>query len=267
MTVAVSLATESRPACQAVSAFWDSAVERFLAGGSAVPAELARWSAAYRGQGQGAVALDAFPEPYVGPLTGRPAGVFLALNPGHAHLDFQGRGGIFADEIRALGSYSAWAASWPYLRDPWVTAKGRNRHHSGRLTFLRRWTATPRLPASAMVGFELYPWHSTAVTGSMRPDPGVLREFVWRPIAELAAPVFAFGAPWFPLLEHGFRLELVDRLGSGGRPYPTAVPSRAVAVFRSAEGVTVVAERHSGSAGPPSAGELSVLQAEIDHLL
>ena len=36
----------------------------------------------------------------------------------------------------------------------------------------------------------------------MRPDPGIVREFVWEPIADLGEPVvFAFGAPWFGMLE------------------------------------------------------------------
>lgn len=74
-----------------------------------------------------------------------------------------------------------------------------------------------------MVGFEL--WLGTAtVTSSIRPDPGIIRECVWQPISELGVPVFAFGAPWFRLLEDGLRV--VDRLGTGGRPiqprYPVA---------------------------------------------
>jgi hypothetical protein len=44
--------------------------------------------------------------------------VFLALNPGVSHPEFQHRDGIFAEEIRQLGSYHAWAAGWPYLRHP-----------------------------------------------------------------------------------------------------------------------------------------------------
>jgi hypothetical protein len=47
-----------------------------------------------------------------------------------------------------------------------------------------------------MLGFELYPWHSTRVPAPIRPDPGVIREFVFAPIEELGVPpIFAFGAP------------------------------------------------------------------------
>ena len=101
--------------------------------------------------------------------------------------------------------------------------------------FMRRQRAVP------------LPQHRGAA--SMRPDPGIVREFVWQPIRELAAPVFAFGKPWFGLLEDGFGLQVVDRLGVGGRPYPTEVPSRAVLVLRGENGVIVVAERHSGEPG------------------
>jgi hypothetical protein len=102
--------------------YWDQAIGRFLAGGRAVPPDDRRmrsWFEAYRGRGRGEVNLDALPEPYQGALDRRPVGVFLGLNPGEANLDFQGRSGRFADEIRLHGTYSAWAATWPYLRDPW----------------------------------------------------------------------------------------------------------------------------------------------------
>ena len=102
-----------------------------------------------------------------------------------------------------------------------------------------------------MVAFELYPWHITSMTGPMRPrTPGIVREFDWQPTRELRAPVFAFGKPWFGLLEDGLGLQVVDRLGAGGRPYPTEVPSRAVLVLRGEDGPVVIAERHLGSAGP-----------------
>ena len=34
-----------------------------------------------------------------------------------------------------------------------------------------------------MLAVELYPWHSTGLTAAPRPDPGIVREFVWEPIA------------------------------------------------------------------------------------
>jgi hypothetical protein len=251
--------------CADLAAFWDQVVARFLDGGPAVPSDrqMQAWATAYRGRGRGEVSHDAFPEPYIGALDHRPVGVFLGLNPGRAQLDFQGRSGLFANEIRHHGTYSAWAATWPYLRDPWVATMGPNRYLRSRLGFLRTWTEQPLLTADAMVTFELYPWHSTAVTVRMRPDPGIVREFVWQPIRELGAPVFAFGAPWFGLLEDGLGLQVVDRLGVGGRPYPTEVPSRVVLVLRGEDGLVVVAERHRGGAGPPRRSEARVLREAI----
>jgi hypothetical protein len=125
--------------CAELTAYWDQVIAQFLVGGPAVPLDLQMqaWATAYRGRGRGEVSRDAFPEPYIGALDHRPVGVLLGLNPGRAQLDFQGRSGLFADEIRHHGTYSAWAATWPYLRDPWVATMGPNPHHTSRLDFLR----------------------------------------------------------------------------------------------------------------------------------
>jgi hypothetical protein len=255
--------------CADLANHWDQVIARFLAGEPAVPLDpqMQAWATAYRGRGRGQVNHDAFPEPYIGALDHRPVGVFLGLNPGQAQLDFQGRSGLFANEIRQHGSYSAWAATWPYLRNPWVATMGKNRYLTSRLGFLRTWTEQPALTADAMVTFELYPWHSTAVTAPIRPDPGIVREFVWQPIRELGAPVFAFGKPWFSLLEDGLSLQVVDRLGADGRAYPTEVPSRRVRVLRGEDGLVVIAEWHLGSAGPPRRSEARVLCEAIEPWL
>ena len=246
------------------SAAWNETIEAFLAGGPAVPDHLKAWFSGYRGTGRGAIVVDAMPEPWVGPLDPtRCRGVMLGLNPGHAHLDFQARDGIFADEVKAGGDYATWASTWPYLREPWVGAKGPNRYHRSRHRFLQTWTDTSDLPASAMVVFEMYPWHSTSVTAAMRPDPGIIREWVLEPIRALDAPVFAFGAPWLDLLPR-LGLPEVDRLGRGGRSYPTKVASRTVPVF-DLGGQAIVAEKHSGSAGPPSTVETLTLRDALGH--
>jgi hypothetical protein len=110
--------------CAELTGYWDQAIGRFLVGGPAVPPDppAPSWAEAYRGRGE--VNLDTLPEPYLGALDHRPVGVFLALHPGEAVLGFQGRSGRFAHEIRHHGTYSAWAATWPYLRDPWVAEIG-----------------------------------------------------------------------------------------------------------------------------------------------
>jgi hypothetical protein len=257
--------------CAELTAYWDQAIGGFLAGGPAVPPgpRMRSWFEAYRGPGRGpgAVDLAALPEPYLGALDHRPVGVFLDLHPGQAHQDFQGRSGRFADEIRHHGTYSGWAATWPYLRDPWVAAKGTIPFLTSRRNFLGTWTSHPTLTADAMVVFELYPWHIATMTGPMRPDPGIVREFIWQPVRELGAPVFAFGKPWFDLLEHGFGLQVVDRLGAGGRPYATEVAGRAVLVLRDQDGPVVVAEKHLGGAGPPRRSETLVLREAVEPWL
>jgi hypothetical protein len=257
--------------CAELTAHWDQAIGGFLAGGPAVPPgpRMQSWFEAYRGpsRGPGAVNLAALPEPYLGALDHRAVGVFLDLHPGEAHHDFQGRSGRFADEIRHHGSYSAWAATWPYLRDPWVAAIGTIPYLTSRRNFLGTWTSQPTLTADAMVIFELYPWHIAKRNGPMRPDPGIVREFIWQPVRELGAPVFAFGKPWFDLLEHGLGPQVVDRLGAGGRPYPTKVPSRAVLVLRDQDGPVILAEKHLGGAGPPRRSEALVLRESIEPWL
>ncbi len=102
-------------AAERVQRTWDNVVARFLDGDDVLPEQLEAWRAGYQERGQSAVEHGAFPEPYVGRLGGPPAAVVLSLNPGIARLDFQSRHGIFADEIRSLGSYSAWASTFPAL--------------------------------------------------------------------------------------------------------------------------------------------------------
>lgn len=258
------LLPEDTSAIDRVAAMWDGVVEGFLNGGPAVPQELESWFRSYSGKGAGAVDQDALPEPYLGPIHGRPDAVFLALNPGRS-FDFQKRHGRFAQRIRELGSYSDWAASWPYLDGDWeAVGMPPNRHHQSRLSFLRRWTEDPQKPAEAMVSFELYPWHSTKVTGRMRPDPEVVEANIWAPIADLGCPlVFAFGAAWFPLLESELKLEVIACLGKGGDPFGSKVPSRSVLVLRGPHGITVVAEKHSGSAIPPNPEETVRLRVAV----
>lgn len=257
------------PACAAVRDLWDGAVRDFLAGRT-MPAHLENWFNSYKGRNDGAVEPNAMPEPYLGPLTPGQAGVFLALNPGKADLRFQGRSGQFADEIRENGGfYSAWATTSPYWRDPWVAANGQSRHHRARLRFLRDWVGDEGLPCSAMTTFELYPWHNRRITGRLGgPETReFVREYVLKPVAELKAPVFAFGARWFAHLESTPGLRVVTRLGKGGTSYGSKAKSRTVIVLQDANGLLVIAEKHSGGAGPPSSEETSLLRKTVDGVI
>ena len=242
---------------------WDSVVARFLDGDIGYrPKPLDRWFNAYAGEGDGEVVLDAFPEPYIGDFAGgRPRAVTLALNPGEAHLDLQGLNGAFADEIRALGSYHRWAATLPYFGESWLRARGRrNSFHESRLRFLQTWFG-PTFRDNEMLTFELYPWHSKRVMGDqIRPDPDIVRQFIWKPIADMGNPtIFAFGAPWMRLVE-AMGLTIEAELGLGGTDYGSSVPSRRVLVARTTEGATVIVEKHVGGAGPPSRVETERLR-------
>jgi hypothetical protein len=172
--------------------------------------------------------------------------------------------GLLADEIRRMGSYRAWAASWPYLRDIWVKHRGENKHHTSRLKFMQRWWDQPGLTADDMLSFELFPWHSPRLTAPIRPEPDLIETYVFAPIEELGAPpIFAFGVPWFSMLEDHLRLPMIARLGVGGDPYPTQVADRAVAVFALSSGALVIAVKQGGYAGPPSAQETVLLQEAL----
>jgi len=249
------------PPRSTVVEYWDAIVSHFLEGDTSYsPEPLKRWLQSYSGRGAGAVVLEALPEPYIGDLAaGRFRAVILALNPGEARLDFQGRAGVFADEIRALGSYHFWAATLPYFGEKWRRRYGKNRFHESRLRFLRTWFGE-NFRETEMLTFELYPWHSKIKRGDIRPDPVIIREFIWKPIADLGNPtVFAFGADWMRLVvDMGVQVEA--KLGGNGTDYGSTVSSRCVLVGRTTEGGPVVVEKHSGSAGPPRREEAKRLQ-------
>jgi hypothetical protein len=188
----------------------------------------------------------------------------LGLNPGHYSPGLQSRTGTFATEIREFGPYSAWIRTHPYDRDPWLALHGPNRYYRARLEFVRRWLGDPAAGHHDMLIFELYPWHSTPITGPMRPPPDVITKFVWEPIGELTMRhVFAFGAAWAHLAAGPLRLRQVATLGRGGRDYGSRVPSRTVGLFELPSGQLLVAESHVGGAGPPSRDELERLREAL----
>lgn len=86
------------------------------------------------------------------------------------------------------------------------------------------------------------------------------------PVEELGdVIVFAFGAPWFSLLPR-LGVEVVARLGAGGTRYGSMVASRAAIVGRMPGGSLVVAEKHTGSASPPSRREVELLRDAVRGL-
>jgi hypothetical protein len=209
------------------------------------------------------VTREAFAEPYGGDLRGTPRFVILGLNPGQAALEFQARDGIFANEIRELGSYSAWAASHPYLGETWTRAKGPDRYGWARLKFARGWLEDPDLEARDVLTFELYPWHSTSVTASIVPPPDIVNDFVWQPIADMPVEfVFAFGKPWLRACER-LGLRESGRWGNGGEDLGSRVASRTVVAFALPSGQSVLVSWQLGYAGPPARDEALRLRQRL----
>jgi hypothetical protein len=213
------------------------------------------------------VTRDGFVEPYIGDLRGEPRMVILGLNPGQYFPAMQARTCMFAEEIRRAGSYSSWAATHPYDREPWWSFRGgRNTYFTSRLRFAANWLDDPSVTHNDMLIFELYPWHSTAVTAPIRPPGDVIDQFVWLPVSEIdTAYVFAFGKHWASLAEQ-LNLPTVACLGHGGEPYGSQVPSRAVRVHPLPSGQLLVIEWHAGSAGPPRRDETELLHRRLAAL-
>lgn len=243
---------------------WEGIVSRWIDGDDSLPEPFDCWRRSYPGRGAGAVDTAAIPEPYLGDPSSAIA-VVLALNPGRVYPRFQHRGGVFEAEVREMGSYAAWAATWAFVRPPWTDEIPAVQHTLSRLAFIGRWYDEPNLPIARMLAVELYPWHSTRLTAALRPDPGIVQEFIWEPIAASGArDVFAFGSDWFPLLTNHLGLAVVDRLGAGGRDYGPRAKTRSVMVAEAPSGVRVVAMKHSGSAGPPASDETLRLRDAIN---
>src|SRR4051794_11146368 len=95
-----------------IANFWNEVIDDFLNNKPTLRPPLDRWHRSYSGKGRGQVQDDSLIEPYIGDITTAPKAVFLGLNPGRAYPEFQSREGIFAEEIRKMGSYQAWAKTW-----------------------------------------------------------------------------------------------------------------------------------------------------------
>jgi hypothetical protein len=234
-----------------VAGMWDDVIGGWLAGQDPMPEPLPSWYRGFQGRGAGEVTRDAFAEPWVGPMLGEPRCVVLGLNPGRAVIEFHGRSGLFADEMRSMTGFTEWAATAPYSRDPWTKVHGPNRYRERREAFARRFYDDPGIASEHCLAMELFPWHSTRVTGPMSAPRHVLEAMVWAPLAEFdVREVFAFGRPWERVAEDaGFTLEA--HRGAGGTPMGSDVASRTVLIYRMPSGQRLVVSWQSGYAGPP----------------
>lgn len=121
-----------------------------------------RLSSCYNGTGKSIVIADCLPEPYLGdPDASRYSAVFLNLNPGQPHRNFQAHHnpeGLYTKRVREIG-YKEWAKINPYTTAETV---------DGGRTF---WTTRIRWANEMAGGFlgqetlpsfclELFPFHS-----------------------------------------------------------------------------------------------------------
>ncbi|TQO20990.1 hypothetical protein FB472_2650 [Rhodoglobus vestalii] len=238
--------------------FWNRETERWIGGDLEVPERLRAWFKSYQGKGQGAVRLDVFPEPYTGKLIGNDAPmIMLGLNPGGAVPRFQAHGGYFVEQLKSM-SYHDWASTAPYVGELWESIHGRNTYYRNRFKFAQRLFERSEWQMSNGVFFEMYPYHSSRVTGSMTPPADALREFVLDPLGELNSSfIFAFGKPWFDVPR---RLDLKP-----GRDLNVkwATPSRTARAFPLKSGQELIVMAQNGYAGPPGAADTDALAKEL----
>lgn len=256
-------------AAQELAQLWDGVIDHWLQGGSSVPSALKPWFDVYSGKGRGEVNPEAFPEPFLGDLTVRPAGVTLALNPGEVFEEFQYRDGTFANEIREMGSYTKWASTWPYLRteSPRLPGGRGFDFHNKRWTFLKNWYGTTSVPASRMLAFELYPWHSTGLTRSIifksETARAFIERYIWNPIVDSGTPfVFGVGKDWLPILRT-LATEEVVTLGFEGEPCGFTEPKRTVFVGKGPNNMLIIAGKTQNVANPIPAADVEILKGEL----
>ncbi|MGB3736028.1 MAG: hypothetical protein WA964_13815 [Ilumatobacter sp.] len=244
---------------------WNSAHTAWAAD-QPLPDELEAWRASYSGKGKSAIDKAAMPEPWVGDLASKPVAVTMGIHPGVADPAFQHREGAWPNTIQDQhdGSYADWAATGPYFGDVWESAHGVNVHSGHRMRFLSAWTGKDLMP-SQVVDFTVYPWHAADwKTNAFKLDPEVLREYVLEPIASTGATwAFGFGKDWWELIE-ALDLPILDRLGDGGRPYPTQVDHRRWLVAEGPDGLRIAAMRMDSMPIPPTKEETEDLRRVLE---
>jgi hypothetical protein len=240
-----------------LAALWDEATAGFLRGDQEPPPQLRPWFASCWGSGDSAVRTDCFAEPFIGDLLGEVSAVILGLNPGRPVPDLQAVDGVYASDIRARGSYTAWAASWPYLGPAWTGPMGRaNPFHTARHRWVQDWTRQILPPLRSHIVFELFPWHSARLPSHFRPDEQALWECVWEPLSEFGpVPVFAFGSKdLFDVLPALPGVEVLARFPEEGRTAGDcgfSAPTRTVLIGRVPTGGLLYVVNHHGSDGLP----------------
>lgn len=258
----------------AVADFWDEVLERWVDGRDHIIGPLQRWIDSYHGTGKGAVDLNHYPDPYVGDLRGEasePKMVILGLNPGVGYDQLQGPSGTWTNRIRKHG-YSRCFQRSP-AEDPtsWLALHQRpSAYWNALLKFTARWLEEDQANVTDVLGFELYPWHSSAVTAPIRPPADLIDTYVWAPVSEIDVPVvFALGAPWFEVAD-ALGLPQVALFGKGGEPFAGKVNERAhwrVGVYELPSGQYLVVNSQSGSGQPPGEDRTAILRTTLEPFL
>ena len=244
---------------------WNSAHAAW-ASDEPLPPDVDRWRACYSGKAKSAVDRLAMPEPWVGDLDSKPVAVTMGIHPGGADPAFQHRGAAWPNTIddHHAGSYAAWAATGPYFSDVWESKHGVDAQAGHRLRFLSAWTGTDLTP-SQVVDFSAYPWHADDwKSAALDLDPAIFREHVLEPIASTGATwAFGFGKDWWDLIE-ALDLPILDRLGDGGRPYPTQVDHRRWLVAEGPDGLRIAVMRMDSMPVPPTKAETEELRRVLE---
>lgn len=255
----------AHPERERVADFWDDVLRRWLAGDNHLVEPLPRWIKSYDGKGKGAVDLAHYPDPYVGDLRGiraEPRVVVLGLNPGVGYTPLQGPSGLWAERIREVGYSRCFVRSPAEDLETWIRHhKTASRFWANLVRFARRWLDTPDAGVTDILNFELYPWHSYAITAPMRPPADLIDDFIWKPVQEIDTPaVFAFGAPWFEVMEE-LGLPRIAMFGQGAEPFPEPVAGGwKLGLFRLPSGQVVAVSSQSGYAGPPGPQRLEIMR-------
>ena len=209
----------------ALSDFWDAEIDAWLRNRQRVNPMLDRWFQSYNNRPtEERSEVIFYPDPFVG-------------------------------DVRGLRKES-------WLRERRRRGKHQSPFWSRLVKFAQRWLDDPSAGVADIVNFELYPWHSGKVHGSIAPASDIIHKYVFGPLSEFATNhVFAFGAPWFDLA-NAMGLAVIKPAGqipgSSPKSHWTAgtyeMPSRQILVVSS----------YSGGAGPPGAGNLPMFRRWLE---
>lgn len=153
----------------------------------------------------------------------------------------------------------------PYFSARWEGAKGANAYSASRHRFLSAWTGHDLSP-SQVVDFSLFPWQTADWKGdAFIGDRALVEEYVLEPIASTGARwAFGFGKDWWDIIS-SLGLRELDRLGDGGRPYPTQVDHRRWLVAQGPGELRIAAMRLDSMPIPPTAGETEDLRRVLEN--